>query len=147
YRLLETVRLYAQDRLVSAGEAAERRDAHRDWYLARIEELSIDDLFSAYLVIGLLPDLGNVRAAIDWTASQDRPDLLARLVIPSSVMWPLAPALVDETRRWLVAIGEDERLPAAVRADAFACAALAVVQSGDYEEIRPSAQRSMSLDD
>lgn len=32
YRLLETVRHYAQERLVAAGEATRMRDRHRSWY-------------------------------------------------------------------------------------------------------------------
>src|SRR5437016_2754291 len=38
YRLLETVRQYARDRLVEVGEAAAVRDRHRDWYLELAEQ-------------------------------------------------------------------------------------------------------------
>lgn len=38
YRLLETIRLYAQDRLVAAGEAEERREAHARHLLGRALE-------------------------------------------------------------------------------------------------------------
>lgn len=146
YRLLETVRSYAQDRLVAAGEAAVRRDSHRDWYLTRLEELALDDLMSAAVWVRLLPDFGNLRAATDWTVSQDRPELLARLMMPMSMMLMVSPSLVEETCRWLVQVGEDERLPAPVRADAFACLALGAVHGGDYRSIRSFAERSLALD-
>jgi len=38
YRLLETVRQYAYDRLPEAGEEAEVRTRHRDWYLVLAEQ-------------------------------------------------------------------------------------------------------------
>ncbi len=36
YRLLETIRLYAQDKLASAGDAERIRSANRDWFLQRV---------------------------------------------------------------------------------------------------------------
>ena len=39
YRLLETIRQYAADRLTEAGEAAATRDRHLDWSLALVEGL------------------------------------------------------------------------------------------------------------
>ena len=38
YRLLETVRQYARDRLLEAGEAEAVRERHRDWFLLLAEE-------------------------------------------------------------------------------------------------------------
>ena len=38
YRLLETIRLYARDKLVAAGEEALIRGRHRDWYLRLAEK-------------------------------------------------------------------------------------------------------------
>src|SRR5260370_16759105 len=36
YRLLETVRQYARDRLLEAGEGAAVRERHRDWVFALV---------------------------------------------------------------------------------------------------------------
>src|SRR2546421_4211466 len=38
YRLLETVRQYARDRLLEAGEAEGVRERHRNWFLALAEQ-------------------------------------------------------------------------------------------------------------
>src|SRR5438552_3860956 len=38
YRLLETVRLFAQDRLLETGEAGVVRTQHRNWFLDLAEE-------------------------------------------------------------------------------------------------------------
>src|SRR5205814_8216782 len=37
YRLLETVRLYAEEKLRENGESDEMRTRHRDWYHRRLE--------------------------------------------------------------------------------------------------------------
>jgi non-specific serine/threonine protein kinase len=37
HRLLETIRQYARERLVEAGQVQEVRSRHRDWYLALVE--------------------------------------------------------------------------------------------------------------
>src|SRR5262249_14135197 len=44
YRLLETVRLYAEERLLVSGEAVELRCAHRDWLLGWLESLPVGEL-------------------------------------------------------------------------------------------------------
>jgi predicted ATPase len=44
YRLLETVRVYAEERLLASGEAVELRCAHRDWLLDWLESLPVGKL-------------------------------------------------------------------------------------------------------
>jgi predicted ATPase/DNA-binding CsgD family transcriptional regulator len=97
YRLLETVRLYAQDKLVAAGESAQVRDRHRDYFLEWVESRPDDDLLrhDAAVVV----EQHNLRAALTWSERQDRTDLIARMATP---MWPLWD-YVDgaEGTRWL----------------------------------------------
>ncbi len=68
YRLLETVRLYAQDRLADTGELAARRDAHARHFLARA--LTHPPRFSDLPEWGVTAqsdtDLGNHLAALEW---------------------------------------------------------------------------------
>ena len=69
YRLLETVRQYAEEKLVAAGEAAAARARHRDWYLAwaeraepelvRCDQAAWFDRYAA--------DHDNFRAALEWS--------------------------------------------------------------------------------
>ncbi len=71
YRLLETVREYAQDRLHEADELEATRDLHLDWYLALAEraapELKGPD---QELWLSRLDDeLDNLRAALSWGSS------------------------------------------------------------------------------
>lgn len=61
YRLLETVRLYALDRLVEAGEANARRAAHAAWYAN-----ALPDLLGSEPRVRELHDLENHLAALEW---------------------------------------------------------------------------------
>ena len=79
YRLLETVRLYAEERLVASGDAAEFRSAHRDWALAWIESLPVGELVGFGSGTLVVPEADNLIAALDWSRGQGREDLVARI--------------------------------------------------------------------
>lgn len=78
YRLLETVRLYAQDRLADTGELMARRRAHARHVLARAvtHPPRFDDLACWGATAEDDTDLGNHLAALDWFDRHDAlPDL------------------------------------------------------------------------
>src|SRR5262245_55442481 len=69
YRLLETVRQYARDRLLEASEAAAARDRHRDWFLALAEQAEPKLLRGAEQVAWmdrLETEHDNLRSALEW---------------------------------------------------------------------------------
>jgi predicted ATPase len=78
YRLLETVRLYAQDRLADTGELASRRRAHAQHVLAGAltHPPRLGDLEPWGTTTEDDTDLGNHLAALDWF---DRHDAIADL--------------------------------------------------------------------
>src|SRR5438067_7749380 len=67
YRMLETIRQFARERLEQAGEAAELGRRHAQFFLARAEAA---DPFLPVHAEGwqerLAEDVGNLRAAADW---------------------------------------------------------------------------------
>jgi non-specific serine/threonine protein kinase len=68
YGFLETVRHYAEDQLVLAGEAITVRNRHLDWCLDRVANLAsgrTQDLDR------LVAELDNIRSALTWAASDD----------------------------------------------------------------------------
>ena len=64
YRLLETVRLYAEQRLLDSGEAADVRSAHRDWFLGWVESFPIGQLVGPGGGLQLIPEADNLVAAL-----------------------------------------------------------------------------------
>jgi predicted ATPase/DNA-binding CsgD family transcriptional regulator len=72
YRLLETVREFAADLLVEAGEAADALARHLHHFLSMNEPTPGWPSLVADRVVGSLEeDYGNVRAALEWAATND----------------------------------------------------------------------------
>src|SRR5205823_7140008 len=81
YRLLETVRQYARDRLLEAGEAAAVRGRHRDWFLALAEQAE-PELRGPEQVVWLERlerEHDNLRAALAWSGAQGEGEAGLRL--------------------------------------------------------------------
>lgn len=104
YRLLETVRMYAQERLVDAGEAEEIRERHRDWFLDRLETsaVDIDHRFRSRHVKETKADFGNILATLEWSEEEGRLDLVARSTAAVHAFWWMF-ARFAEAERWLSA--------------------------------------------
>ena len=73
YRLLETIRQYARDKLLESGEAAEIRNRHLDYHV-RLAEEAEQHLFKKIAlkwVNRLEAEYDNLRAAIEWGLDHD----------------------------------------------------------------------------
>jgi predicted ATPase/DNA-binding SARP family transcriptional activator len=68
YRLLETVREYAGEKLVASGERTAARDRHRDWHLqlAAQSDAAAHGPEQTMWLLRLEADLDNFRAALTW---------------------------------------------------------------------------------
>ncbi|HEX6336077.1 MAG TPA: LuxR C-terminal-related transcriptional regulator [Jiangellaceae bacterium] len=90
YRLLETIRVYAAERLKESGDETSTRDRHLDHYLelAEAAEPELDHDKDAWLArIG--PERDNFRSALDWGLAAAEPDRGRRLAAGLSWMWNL----------------------------------------------------------
>lgn len=119
YRLLESTRQYAREKLSDAGEEHMTAHAHAQAILALTEQF--DEAWEAIpervWLAQAEPELGNIRAALDWALAAEGDKLLGQRLSSASrrVWWYLAPA---EGRRWVQAAHErtDGDTPAAVLA-------------------------------
>ena len=73
YRLLETVRQYAREKLSETGEGMVVRDAHLQYFLGLAEraELAVFGPDDVEWLRHLEVDLDNIRTALDWSLKQD----------------------------------------------------------------------------
>ena len=73
YRLLETIRQYARDRLIGQGESDELRAAHFAYFrdLARAAEMPLVGAEMLQWLHKLDAEIDNIRAALDWAAEAD----------------------------------------------------------------------------
>lgn len=142
YRLLETVRLYAEEKLVEAGEDELVRDRHRDYFLSWAESIPPE---MTYLDPGgsIHRELHNLRAALSWSERQDRRDLIGRLASTMNSIWI---ADIHEGRRWLsLAIEVADELDAEHRIRVLTVGALVAVlaiQARDGELARRAVEAS-----
>ena len=88
YRMLETIRQYAQDQLEASGETAKTRRNHAEYFVALAERAqrhlrSRDQLEWA---AKLTRDSENLRTALDWAIEVESADHALRLVVPFMVV-------------------------------------------------------------
>lgn len=90
FRLLESLRIYAGERLVEVGELDAARDRHLDRLLAVAEEAEplLDTDKDAWRAV-VEPRLDDLRAALDWGLSLDDPSRGRRLAAATAWMWNL----------------------------------------------------------
>jgi predicted ATPase len=88
YRLLETIRHYALDRLADAGETEELQERHLAWAgnLARRMESEATDAHPAALD-ELETEHANLRAALEWAAAAGRHDRALEIMGSLAFFW------------------------------------------------------------
>ncbi|HEY4278808.1 MAG TPA: BTAD domain-containing putative transcriptional regulator [Conexibacter sp.] len=139
YRLLETVRQHAREKLAEAGEKQEREAAHRAWYLALAAAADRDlapEVAAAWPAERLEAEHDDLRAAL---ASAIRDDPPSALELASHLWWFwMARGLFVEGSRWL-----DEALGAAP--EPTAARARALWSLGGIDVRRRGTIRTVSI--
>jgi predicted ATPase/class 3 adenylate cyclase len=149
YRLLETIRQYARDRLLESGEAEAVLRRHRDWYLALVEQAA-PEFFrgpeSGSWLERLDREHDNLRVALQW--SEDQPGETGaglRLAAALWRFWEIRGHLI-EGRAWL------ERMLAAtatevspLRANALTGAGVLASMHGDHAAATAFHEESLAL--
>jgi predicted ATPase len=130
YRLLETLRQYATEKLEQSGESGAMRGRHRDWFLAQAER-SPFDLMDPQHVAWLADELDNLRAALRWSIQHQEIEVGLRLARATGAFW-YQRGFYAEGRAWLaelLALPGAEASPA--RAFALTWAARLAMMQGD----------------
>jgi predicted ATPase/Tfp pilus assembly protein PilF len=137
FRMLETIREYAREYLLEAGEAERICRRHRDWYLALVERAKPDFFRGpppAEWLIVFDREHGNLRLALEWSAAEAGGSSAGlRLAAGMWRYWEIRGYLA-EGRQWL------ERMLAAtdgevsvLRANALTGAGILAHTHGDYQ--------------
>jgi ATP/maltotriose-dependent transcriptional regulator MalT len=133
YRLLQTIREYAGERLRQAGEEAALRERHRDWFLDLAERTApeLSGPRGAELYDRLEVELDNFRAALAWSVATPASDKGLRLGAALHHLWSLR-GLQSEGREWLARMLERTTSRTAARARAINTAAYLALRQGDH---------------
>jgi predicted ATPase len=95
YRLLDTTRSYAIDKLTASGELPAVTRRHAEWFLQRLQALSAGESGN---VDEYTADLANIRAALDWATSEDGDVALAMTLTLACVALWMELSLLGECR-------------------------------------------------
>jgi non-specific serine/threonine protein kinase len=147
YRLLETIRQYARERLAETEEERELRGRHRDYFLALAEEADVYGPEQGACLERLEAEHDNLRAALEWCQTQEA-GVEAGLRLAAALWWFwLIRAYFSEGRAYLAAVltrqGAAERTQ--LRANALRAAGLLAHEQGDYAAARPLIEQSLAI--
>jgi predicted ATPase/class 3 adenylate cyclase/DNA-binding CsgD family transcriptional regulator len=146
YRLLETIRLYAGQRLVESGESDTTRDRHLAFFLSLAEraEPEIVRGDGADWLAALERDHDNLRTAMEWADSTGASEAFQRLTIALTLFFELHSHLVAGGRWFARALTRDEG-PSVVRARALWGAAHVAVYGEDLATLELRAPEALAM--
>jgi len=113
YRMLETIRQYARERLIEAGEAATVADRHLASFAA-LAEAAAPELHGPAMVDWLDrldADADNLGAALEW-GLEAAPERAVRMCIAMLAYWRMRVASPDSQARVLAAVAAARRIVA-----------------------------------
>jgi predicted ATPase/class 3 adenylate cyclase len=148
YRLLETVRQYAREKLSECGGDEEVRERHRDYFLALAEqaEPKLMGVEQAAWLQRLEEEHENLRAGLEWSLVEAGSGGGLRLCGALHRFW-WARAYLSEGREWCARIlgkaGAEERTKE--RAKALQVAGVLAYHQGDYSAARALNEESLSI--
>jgi predicted ATPase/class 3 adenylate cyclase/Tfp pilus assembly protein PilF len=149
YRLFETIRQYARDKLMESGEAAAIRGRHRDYFLSYAQEAETHlwGENSANWLDRLEAEHDNLRIALQWCQNQGEDARLGLRMAASLWQFWFARGYWSEGREFLTAAlaQQGAEKPASIRARALNGAGKLASKQGDYRVARALYEESLSL--
>ena len=145
FRMLETIREYALERLEESGEAENLRRRHADYYRRLVEDAAREAGSGAGVYDRLESDLDNLRGALAWADAAGASELALETAGALKLFWRVRGHL-DEGRRWLetaLAHAGSARTPA--RARALEAVGALAQRSGDYTEAKAFWQEGLEI--
>lgn len=146
YRLLETLRQYAEERLKEAGEAAAVQRRHARFFLS-LAEAAEPRLWGPEQV-GWLDRLerehDNLRAALRWCAEAGEAEVALRLAAALWRFWDVRGHLAEGSR-WLQAVLQAAPAPTAAHAQALLGLGFLARDRGDHPGAVALAEQSLAV--
>ena len=146
YRLLETVRQYAGEKLAEGGEDAAARDRHVEWYVGLVQAAA--EAFRGprepEWLSRLEQEHENLRAALSWSLSQGTGAPALRLAAGLARFWEMR-GHIGEGKRWLEQALAAGGAPPSLRAMGLRGAGVLAYMQGDYATARALVEHSLVL--
>ncbi len=147
YRLLDTIRQYAHDRLRDTGAAAATRDRHLDHFLALAElaEPELEGTGQDAWLTTLETEHDNLRAALDWGLSAPDAARGRRLAAALARLWLLHGHAHEGIQHLKRAIGLAPADRSTLQARLLVGAALLGATGGEFGLTVDSAERGLEI--
>ncbi len=154
YRMLETIRQYARDKLLESGESERMQDRHLDFFL-QLAEAAAPQLEGADQILWLNRlerDHDNFRAALGWALESEigeagaaRAESGVRLAGALWWFW-FWHSHLSEGRKWLrQAIARSQEASPAARANVLCAAGHLALAQSDHAQARAPLDQSLNL--
>lgn len=149
YRLLETIREYALEKLKEAGEIERLRNRHLDFFVVRTEEIVAKLQSSSYPNLWLNwldSELDNIRSALEWALESGQIESGLRLVITLFDFW-INQGSLSEGHNWYERLlaQAHEQVPIMLRARANFNAGMTAGFMGDATAARAHEGTAVAL--
>ena len=146
YRLLETIQLFARERLAELDDPARVRDRHLDFFigLADRAQAGLGGPDAATWNARLAADLADLRAAMAWAVDSGRPVAVLDIAEPTRRFW-FDRSRYSEMVRWLRAAVDSPAATYTDRARGLVTASLVIGGSGHAANAHGLADRAVSV--
>ena len=148
YRLLETLRQYAQERLAAANEVAATRRCHALFFTELVAARERDTFGGASepeLTTRLVAEEGNFRAAGDWAHETGDYSTSLRLCAALHWHWYARGHFREGWNRLRAALAHADEAPPLDAGKAYAAAAMIAYLTGALDQVGPHAARAVAL--
>jgi non-specific serine/threonine protein kinase len=149
YNLLETIRQYAREKLVEAGDQDETKNRHLDYFQrwARQVEPLLTTVEQLAGLNKLEEEHDNLRAALDWSlTAAGGTEKGLQLAVSMANFWKLHGHITEGRRRLSAALAQEAARPRTlVRARALFQAAILVFYQSDYSVSRALTEESLAI--
>ena len=151
YRLLDTTRAYASNKLVEYGESQAIRRSHAAYFLELLDLANVSPAknFNIRAIAGREEHLGNVRGALEWSLSERGDIPLGIALAAASAPLLVEMSLLTECQRWTEqAVGMLEPTNHGSRSELELQAALGLSMMftmGNSDQARSSLLRGLEL--
>lgn len=148
YRLLETIREYALEKLDEVGETPQLRDRHLELFLARAEEAApkLSEAYQQLWLNWLEGEHDNLRSALAWSLESGQIEAGLRIAIAISRFWEIR-GYVQEGLEWFEQLltRADEKISPIVHANALTFAGFLAMFLGRASIATAYGQKAVAL--
>lgn len=147
FRMLETIREYANEKLVAMGELEAARRAHADYFLAVVEEAEpqLTGMDQSEWIERLDSEIDNLRATLRWSVKTGETECGLRLSAALWRFWEMR-GFLAEGEQWLEDLLErDQKTSPAATAKALTAAGSLARLRGDRDRAELLHTQSLQL--